>query len=119
MKYKRDSYNNTSLTLAAAFADKQTLVFLTEELGMQNQINLTGYSGRNIFLRAAERKDINTIRYIDSLNPDLKYSRDNDNNTALNLAAYKSNKEMVQLFIEEYNFNVNHTGYLDRNIFLL
>ena len=53
LKNKRDSQESTALTLAAYFADKNTVQFLVEEVGMN--VTETGTESSNCFVYATGR----------------------------------------------------------------
>ena len=67
LKNERDDLGRTALTLAAKFADKDTVQYLIQEVRMST--TETGYKGRNCFLRAAEGGKIETLKYLNSKNP--------------------------------------------------
>merc|ERR1712038_1589829 len=94
----------------------EAIQYLIEELEMN--VNETGLFGRNCFLQAAEGGKIETMRYLNLVNPELKNDRDDDENTALSLAASHADLETVEFLVEEMEINVNETGKLGRNSFL-
>ena len=106
----------STLTFAPEFVDKNTVKFLIEGLGMS--VTKHRCDSRNCFLSAALGGKIETMKYLNSNFPELKYQRDNWNDTSLTSAAWVSNKETVQFLIEEMEINVTETGYEGRNCFL-
>ena len=79
-----DENTDTALTLAAKFADKNTVQFLIEEVAMDE--TKTGYRGKNCFLAAATSNKLETLKYLNSKFPTLKNGRDEDGNTASDLS---------------------------------
>ena len=71
MKNERDDERDTALTLAAYFADKDTVQFLIEEIGMNP--TETGFQGRNCFLSAV--RDGTQINLGDNRLPKPTFSR--------------------------------------------
>ena len=116
LKNERDDRGYTALTLAAFFADKDTVKFLIEEIGMNP--TETGFDGRNCFLNAAYGGKIETLEYLNSNFAALKNARDDQQSTALTLAAYAADKDTVQFLIEEVGMSAEETGNAGRNPFL-
>ena len=89
--------------------------YLIEDMGLN--ISDKGLIGKNIFLLAVQNHDkeieakkknsqINLLRYIDELDPELKNSVDDNNNTALSIAASFADERTIKLLIEEFGMNV-------------
>ena len=76
LKNARDNHNDTALTLAAEFADKDSVQFLIEEIGINP--TETGFQGRNCFLSAARGRKIETLKYLNSDFPELKNGLDDE-----------------------------------------
>ena len=77
----RDAYNNTALTLAARYADKQTVQFLIENLKMD--VTQPGFAGRTCYHQAANN-DVNAVEilgYLESKFPLLKTVKDDSGDT--------------------------------------
>ena len=79
LKNSKDSNHDTALMLAVKYSDVETVQFLIEEIEMD--INETGWNGRNCFHTAAVQRKSETMRYLNSRNPALKYHKDDLNNT--------------------------------------
>ena len=120
LKNARDDYQENALTLACGFADLKTVKFLVEE--MHFGLNVIGAYGRNCFQSAMFNTNFNRkieiMRYLDSKDPDLKNVRDEQHDTALNMACGFSDLETVKFLIEEIQIDICQTGYNGRNCFL-
>ena len=115
---ERDRYGEeTALTSACWASDIETVQFLIEE--MKININEAGGHGRNCFHKAASAKNIETMRFLNSRNPDLKNYRDKHQDTALTLACWESDIKTVQFMVEDMQININETGMYGRNCFHL
>ena len=120
--------SNTAVTLAAQFADRITMQYLIEDMGLN--ISDKGLIGKNVFLLAVQNHDkeieakkknsqINLLRYIDGLDPELKNTVDDNNNTALSIASSFADERTIKLLIEEFSMNVTTSlGFANRNSFL-
>merc|ERR1712110_1202135 len=116
LKHGRDDEESTALTLASEHGNKTTVQFLIEEAGLNT--SLVGYEGENAFLCAAAGGKLETLRYLNSINPSLKNSRSNQKHTALTLASEAGSKATVQFLIEEAGLNPSVVGFEGRNAFL-
>merc|ERR1711879_477691 len=91
LKNMRANNQHTALTLVVQFADWETIQFLIEDIKMS--VNETR-NGENFFLHAAFYGKVDTLRYLNSKNSNLK----NDKlyqDTALTTAAYFADYETV------------------------
>jgi len=117
VKQARDINNNSALILAARSGNKETVQYLIEELKFNPADS--GYAGGNTFLHAAASGKIETLRYLNEIVGNaVKQARDDQNDSALTLAARYGNKETVKFLIEDLNFDPAYTGYNGRNAFL-
>ena len=132
-KFAIDDDKNTALTVAGGFADEKTFKLLIEDFGM-NITTSKGFNGRNAFITAASRGNLETLRYMFSIDEDLVNTRDDKGTNALNAAAYAEyNSEgeysvtldqiaafldTVKALIEDMGMNPSETGFLDRNAFM-
>jgi ankyrin repeat protein len=117
LKNARSYYGDTALTLASKYANKETVQVLVEEMGLT--ISAVGFNGRNSFLRAASRGKIETLRYLNSKDPNLKHARDDNRDTALTLASQFANTETVQVLVEDMGLNISDVNFHGRNSFLV
>merc|ERR1712110_133225 len=81
-------------------------------------INFKDSLGRNRFLIAAFNNEIEVLRYLDSLESNLKHGRDDERNTALTLASRYASKETVQFLINDFGIDPSALGFVGRNSFL-
>merc|ERR1712178_33796 len=82
---ERDDERETALTSAARLADKDTVQFLIEKVGINP--TETGFQGRNCFLSAASGGKIETLKYLNLKYPELKNGQDRYGRRALDLAS--------------------------------
>merc|ERR1712154_200860 len=115
-KNGKDDSQGNALGSAARFADKNTVQFLVETLEVDE--TETGFNGRNCFLLAASGARIETMKYLNSKFPDLKNGKDDNQHTALTLAAELADKNTVQFIIEQLEMDETETGFMGRNCFL-
>merc|ERR1711976_879351 len=98
LKNDKDHKGNTALTLAARKADVATVKFLIETYNMKPQE--TGSSGGKIEI----------MKYLDSVDPDLKNDKDDKEETALTLAASFADLSTVKFLIETYDMKPKEKG---------
>merc|ERR1712027_106322 len=94
LKKGMNVYGDTALTLAARYADQQTVKFLIENYNMGPQEK--GAYSRNAFLSAAKGGNIEIMKYLDDLDPDLKNDKDDYGETAPDLAWKSEAKEYLK-----------------------
>merc|ERR1711881_219383 len=94
LKNHKDNYNASALNFAAEYADKATVKFLVETLRMDTKN--VARKGRTPFLYAVLKGKIETVKYLDSIDSDLKNARDTYGGSALTVAAEYANKATVK-----------------------
>ena len=94
VKNGRDYRGNNGLHLAAIFADTRTVKLLVEEIRMNMKI--TGKLGGNCLLLAAEAGQLKTVKYLDSINPNLKWQQNDEGQNALYKAWRKKRTHVVK-----------------------
>ena len=115
--YERDGGGDTALTLAAERANKKTVKYLIEELSFDPYIY--GSSGRNAFHYAAHSAQLETLKYLNSKFPTLKYERDisERSNTVLILAACCADLKTVKFLIVDLELDPYETDRMKKNIY--
>ena len=92
VKDQRDDNNNTALIAAAKFSDLRTIEFLVEEKKVD--VEEKDKNGENVFTAAARRGDIEMMKYLDNRDGELRNAKNNDGNTAFQVANVTIKKEM-------------------------
>ena len=111
-----DDFGENALHKAAKFGTNSTVEYL---LGIGMNINSTvkSYPYNNLFFSALGNKQ--NLLLINSINPDLKLSINNREETAVIHAVSNYDVSTVQFLVEEMNLTVNGIDYWDRNAFLV
>merc|ERR1712110_78600 len=116
LKHGRDDERNTALTLASRYASKETVQILVEEMNFN--VSEVGAIDRNSLLSAARGGKDDTVRYLLSVDPSLKNTRDYEESTVLTLASEYANKSTVQFLINDFGIDPSALGFVGRNSFL-
>ena len=77
LKNYRDEYQDTALTYACRYLNLKTVKILIEEMKMN--ISETGRNGSDCFMSAVFNQKNKTLRYLDSIDPNLKYAQNFQN----------------------------------------
>ena len=94
----------------------------TQKIINENNVNNTDSEGYTDLMRAVENKDINKVKqFLEIKGVDLEIMTDDSEypeygHTALSIATYKNNYEIVKLLIEK-GANKNHKSRNDIEIF--
>ena len=107
--------HDTVLNFATEYGPKKTVIFLIAEFELD--IQEIGYRGRNCFLAAIVGDNMETVKYLHSVDKNLIKAKDDKGVGALLLATAIASKEMVQLLIEKCDADVYETGFLGSNCF--
>ena len=99
LKNHRDNTQKTAFNVAC-FSNVESVKFLIEEMKINiNQNN--GQFGRNCFRDAASRGKTKILKYLKSINPDLKYVQNDNHQIAL---ANFTDRKTIEFLTEFLNF---------------
>ena len=114
--HSNDEVNATGLTLASERGATEIVELLIKKYN--SDVHKTGFVGRNCFLAAAEGGQLETLKFLHSVNKTLFQATDDNGDTALTLACTFGEKATVEWLISELRVNFHETGRFGRNCFL-
>ena len=102
LKFQKDFFNETTLTLCARFGDEKTMKYLLEDLKLD--IKQTGDCGRNVFHNAVynETHGIQIARLINKKDGELKFQKDRRGFTAVDICKqYGFYEKALRFLVDE------------------
>ena len=83
--------------------------FLVNDLKLD--VTETGYRGRNPFLAAVVDGKREHLEFLESVEPELKFGVDIDGETALSLAAYHRQLDIVEFLVNNLGVEITEKAY--------
>ena len=107
----------TALTFASCFGFVEIVKLLVEEFKVD--ITEIGFEGANCFLAAVRGDKPETMQFLHSVNKELCLKTNDHGDTALMIACYAADIEIVKLLINEFNADATETGDDGRTCFIM